>query len=83
MKLLETIVKMNEIDYNLKYAKEKTWSCILSDGTCYELKTNGSEEFVTYQDRLAYIEQVKKVRLSECDKQVNKCMQNKIFILIF
>ena len=64
------MAKVSEEDYNIKFAKEKTWNCILSDGSNYELKPNGNEEYVSYQDRLEYIEMVKKARIRESDRQV-------------
>ncbi len=63
---------MDEEEYNLKFAKEKTWSCTLSDGTNYELKLDGNDEYVTYKDRLDYIELVKKARIYESEKQVTE-----------
>lgn len=71
VKILDIIAKIGEEDYNIKFAKEKTWTCILSDGTNYELKPNGNDEYVKYQDRLEYIELVKKARIHESDKQLN------------
>ena len=64
------MAKMSEEDYNMKFAREKTWSCILSDGTNHELKPNGNDEYVNYEDRLEYIELVKNARIHESDKQV-------------
>ena len=61
---------MSEEEYNFKFSKEKTWSCTLSDGSNFELKLNGNNEYVNYEDRLAYVELVKKARIHESDKQV-------------
>ncbi len=76
VKILDIIAKIDEEDYNIKFAKEKTWTCILSDGTNYELKPNGNDEYVKYQDRLEYVELVKKARIHESDKQVLKYKHN-------
>jgi E3 ubiquitin-protein ligase HECTD3 len=75
VKLLDTLSKISRNDYELKYSKEKTWSCILSDGTCVELKENGLNEYVLYEDRLEYIEKVKEMRLNESNKQLEALKQ--------
>lgn len=61
---------MDKEDYDLKYANEITWSCVLSDGTMHKLQSNGNLKYVTYEERLEYCELVKSVRLAESDKQV-------------
>lgn len=61
---------MDKTEYELNYS-EITWSCTLSDGTTYKLKEDGLNKFVSFEDRLEYCEQVKKIRMNESDKQVN------------
>jgi hypothetical protein len=63
---------MDEDEYNLKFLNEKTWCCVLSDGSTCELLPNGNDENVTYADRLGYIELVRQTRMSEADKQVRR-----------
>lgn len=70
VKLLEAIEKLDQTEYDLKYANEITWSCTLSDGTLFLIKPNGNSILVKYEERLEYCEQVKKVRMTESDKQV-------------
>ena len=55
----------------MKFANEKTWSCILSDGSLHELKPNGSHLPVPYEERLDYCEAVKKARINESNRQVS------------
>lgn len=68
---MESIEKMNKEEYEFKYSSEITWSCVLSDGSLQNLQPNGHLKQVGYEERLEYCEQVKNVRLSEADKQVN------------
>ena len=72
VKLLDTIEKLDRVDYELTYGNEITWTCVLSDGTQHKLRPDGNQHPVAYDDRLDYCDQVKRVRLAECDKQVNK-----------
>ena len=62
---------MDQMEFEMKYANEITWSCTLSDGTLFNLKPDGSSKSVAYEERLEYCDLVKKTRLSESDKQVN------------
>ena len=73
VKLIDTLEKIDKLEYELKYANELTWSCTLSDGSLFKLQpsTNGNFKTVTYEERLDYCEKVKKIRLGESDKQVN------------
>lgn len=75
VKLLDTLSKIDKDEYELKYAKERTWSCILSDGSCVELRDNGLNEYVLYEDRLEYVEKVKEIRLNESNKQLEALRQ--------
>ncbi len=61
---------MNKEDYESIYANEITWTCVLSDGKLQKLQPNGHLKQVSYEERLEYCEQVKKIRLNESDKQV-------------
>ena len=72
VRVLDSIERMDKNEYENKFANEKTWSCTLSDGTNYDLKPNGSQLPVLYEERVEYCEAVKKARLSESDRQVNK-----------
>lgn len=71
VKLIDSIEKMDKLEYELKYGSEITWSCTLSDGTLHKLQPNGNMNPVSYEERIDYCEQVKNVRLNESDKQVN------------
>lgn len=62
--------KYSREEYDSKYAESRTWTCTLSDGTLCTLKDGGSDKCVTFDERLEYCEMVKKVRMSESDKQV-------------
>ncbi|CAF0837663.1 unnamed protein product [Brachionus calyciflorus] len=70
VKFLETIEKLDEFEYDDKYSNEITWSCVLSDGTLFKLRPDGNLINVKYDERLDYCEQVKKIRMSESDKQI-------------
>jgi E3 ubiquitin-protein ligase HECTD3 len=83
VKLLDTIEKMNKTEYEMNYGSEITWSCTLSDGTLHKLKPNGNSKSVSYDERLDYCEQVKKVRMSEFDKQVILNFINNISGIIY
>ena len=43
---------------------------VLSDGSVRELKDGGSDVKVTYDNRLEYLEAMKKILLKEFDKQI-------------
>ena len=43
---------------------------VLSDGSVKELKDGGSDVKVTYDNRLEYLEAMKKILLKEFDKQI-------------
>ncbi|CDW79829.1 hect domain and rcc1-like domain-containing protein [Stylonychia lemnae] len=47
----------------------ETWVVTLSDETVVELRQNGKEERVQYEDRIAYIKQSIQTRLRECSLQ--------------
>ncbi len=81
VKLLDSIEKMSKSDYDLKYASEITWSCILSDGTLYKFEQNGHLKNVAYEERLDYCEKVKKIRLSESDKQIEAIKRGMLSVL--
>jgi hypothetical protein len=76
VKLLENIEKMDQNEYSLKYADIITWSCVLGDGTVYEIKPQGNQIQVGYSDRLEYCDKVKQIRLAESDKQVREMIRN-------
>jgi E3 ubiquitin-protein ligase HECTD3 len=67
VKLIDSLERMDRDEYDLKYSGELTWSCTLSDGSLYKMKEKGGG--VSFDERLDYCEQVKKIRLSESDKQ--------------
>lgn len=81
VKLLDSIEKMDKEDYDLKYANEITWSCVLSDGTMHKLQSNGNLKYVTYEERLEYCELVKSVRLAESDKQIDAIRKGLLSVL--
>ena len=70
VKLIDTLEKIDKSEYEQKYGGEMTWSCTLSDGTQHKLQPNGNLKPVTYEERIEYCDKVKKIRLSESDKQV-------------
>lgn len=72
VKLIDTLEKIDKLEYELKYANELNWSCTLSDGSLFKLQPsiNGNIGTVSYEERLDYCEKVKKIRLCESDKQV-------------
>lgn len=72
MKLLDALEKMDQQEYELKYANEITWTCTLSDGTLHMIEPDGNSRLVNYEERLDYCEKVKRIRLSESDKQVKQ-----------
>ena len=71
VRLLDAIEKMDAVEYEMKFANEKTWSCILSDGSLHELKPNGSNLSVRFDERLEYCDAVKKARINESNRQVS------------
>lgn len=44
----------------------ETWTVTLSDETIVELKPNGKEERVTYEDRFEYCQKALYFRMKEC-----------------
>jgi E3 ubiquitin-protein ligase HECTD3 len=74
VRILDMIEKMTREEYEEYYGKEKTWTCILSDGTIYKMDSNSStsqSSIVSYEERLDYCQQVKRIRMSESDKQID------------
>jgi len=71
VKFLDIIEKIEKAEYEMNYGSEITWTCTLSDGALHKLKPHGNSKSVSYDERLDYCEQVKKVRMSEFDKQVS------------
>ena len=48
VKLIDSIEKMDKVEYDLKYANELTWSCVLSDGNMHKFEPNGNLKNVSY-----------------------------------
>ncbi len=78
---MDTIEKIDKQDYELKYENEITWSCVLSDGTLHNMQTNGNQKYVTYNERIDYCEQVKRIRLAESDKQIEAIRKGLLSVL--
>eukprot|EP00347_Sterkiella_histriomuscorum_P020695 403336831 len=66
-KLLSFMVSANKKLYDESIFE--TWSVTLSDETLLELREQGKETRVEYEDRLDYVKQAIKARLSECSLQ--------------
>jgi hypothetical protein len=61
---------MDEETFMSFFGDERTWTTVLSDGTCVPLKPDGADEIVMHADRFEYSELVQQVRMSESDSQV-------------
>lgn len=81
VKLIDSIEKMSKEEYDLKYANEITWSCVLSDGSLHKFEPNGNLKNVSYEERLTYCEKVKQIRMSESDKQLDAIKKGMLSVL--
>ncbi|EDV23348.1 uncharacterized protein TRIADDRAFT_27944, partial [Trichoplax adhaerens] len=70
VRLLVALESMSEERFNNDYADALTYSTNLSDGSTVDLKSNGSETSVLYEDRLHYVQLVREARLHEVDDQI-------------
>ena len=70
VKLIERIESMDKESYDAHFSEERVWTTVLSDGSTVSLKPDGADLSVRYEDRLEYCAMVKKLRMTEADKQV-------------
>ena len=70
VKLIESIESMDKEGYDAYFSEERVWTTVLSDGSTVPLKPDGADLSVRYEDRLEYCAIVKKLRMTEADKQV-------------
>lgn len=68
--MIDTLEGLDEESFDVHFS-ERTWSVTLSDGSNAELRPNGANESVRYEERLEYARLAKQARMSESDKQVN------------
>lgn len=61
---------MDEETFKAFFGEERTWTTVLSDGSCVPLRPNGADEIVTYEERHEYSQLVQKHRMAESEAQV-------------
>ncbi|ELU04919.1 hypothetical protein CAPTEDRAFT_168000 [Capitella teleta] len=71
VKVIENMVSMDEDNFSAFFGEERTWTTVLSDGTCVSLKPNGTEENVAYADRQEYCSAVQVTRMAESEAQIS------------
>ncbi|XP_053549532.1 E3 ubiquitin-protein ligase HECTD3 isoform X2 [Bombina bombina] len=70
VKLLEMMEQMDKETFGFKFGEELTYTTVLSDQRMVDLISGGSNISVRYEDRMEFIEMVKKARLEESKDQV-------------
>ncbi|XP_074642491.1 E3 ubiquitin-protein ligase HECTD3-like [Tubulanus polymorphus] len=71
VKLIESMIMMDEETFVAHFGDYLMWCTVLSDGTTVELKPNGANIPVLYDERNEFCRQVQKLRMTEADEQVN------------
>ncbi len=69
---MENMESMDEETFAAYFGTERTWSTLTSDGTVVPLRPDGTEESVTYGDRLEYSRLVQQTRMTESSEQVQR-----------
>ncbi|XP_065069856.1 E3 ubiquitin-protein ligase HECTD3-like [Rhopilema esculentum] len=71
VKLHETLETLDKETYQEKFFGVLKYSTVLSDGSVYQLKENGVETDVPYEERTEYMKLVQNVKMSEFNDQIN------------
>ena len=71
VRFIESIEMMSKERFNEAFAGALNYTTVLSGGETASLVVDGTEQLVTYDDRLEYCRLVKEKRMSESTKQVN------------